>query len=72
MKKAAQPHRSGSKGSGGIKTTKCLSLRENADSTKPESAPPAFEKAVDVGGSTVWVKAVRNYAGRLRSVYILK
>ena len=38
MKKADQTHRSGSKRSGGIEITQCLSLRENADSTKRESA----------------------------------
>jgi len=67
MKKAAQTHRSGSKGSGGIKTTKCLSLRENADSTKPESAPPATRHA-ECGGpppctTGVYDPACAGYSG---------
>jgi hypothetical protein len=33
-------------GSGGVNTSKCLSLRENADSTKRESAPPTMNSNI--------------------------
>ena len=64
MHKAAQSRRSGSKGPAGIKTSKGLSLRENADSTMRESAPPAGDFSAGAGdvlslSGTYWYRRWR-------------
>jgi RHS repeat-associated protein len=58
----------GRDGPGGMKTSKCLSLRENADSTKRESAPPA-EATTTSGGVQTGLVYSYDPMGRIKNYW---
>jgi len=55
-----------------ISLREVIQLGQDVAKTGIQTGPRTFEKSVSVGGESVRLKAVLNYAGRLRSVYPLK
>ena len=54
-----------------VNLRKLVKIGQDVAKTGTQTGTRTWEKIVDVGGSSVLVRAVKNYAGGLRSVYIV-
>ncbi len=57
---------------GAIGLGEVIQIGRDVVKTGLQTGTRSFEKVISVGGVTVRVRAVLNYAGRLRSVYVVK